>query len=272
MPPQTALHQSELRRHLHDLTSRKFEFPKFGCSVANSHLRNSSFADMCPETSRDVNAFKGTLLGVEDELIDALLHVAYSSHASSPIPLESAAGQQRHTNEIWSERPLGIEEELIDALASFSEQDSDASVNPQTSGSPLFSPPHLALESAGHERHSRMYNKNTPQPVWNPWVVETKDDNFGSDNGRGESSFLCGASAATMPHLESSRSSPTTPSSHSPSPSMDSFDAPEADTTPVDPDDLVVDSIILERPGSLSLLSTWDVNDWQGTMSDLLAV
>lgn len=49
-------------------------------------------------------------------------------------------------------------------------------------------------------------------------------------------------------------------------------DSREASATSTASVDLVVGLFILERPIYISQLSTWDLNDWQGTMSDLLLV
>jgi hypothetical protein len=201
----------------------------------------------------ELDAYKGTLLGVEDELVDALINAAYIDRTPDQQALESPASYQSYSRLAhWEERLLGVEEELIDALASFSKQMSDP------------------------ERSTAMCS-NTSSPVfWNPWAVMVSNDELDADSSEEHGMFYCQRNTATAlfdtEHLRMNCINPRTLCRCAPPLLAKNADPPGTKATWTVRDDCVVDSIILERSAEISLLDTRDLDDWQGTMGDLLLV
>lgn len=249
MTLRTAMHQSELRRHLQTLMDRKSSSPESSPRATEAILPHSSIPHTHLQSDKHVDMFRGRLLGVEDELIDALVGERDSSHVANHqvIGLEPAIGGQfcwQPESERWKGRLLGVEDELIDALTLPEGRCSNTTTSPQQSGTPVF------LDTCQH-------------------------DIAGSDDGPAILSYE-GAFPQIqfgLEHRVNDFSTPTTPLFDFASPPIKEPEPLGSELSSVDPDDFVVDSIILDRPGNMSLLGGWDLSDLQAmgnTMSDLL--
>jgi hypothetical protein len=221
------------------------------------------------ESNGDVDAFKGRLLGVEDELIDALINGSYTSPPTrQPAHEQSASSQASSQPDHWKGRLLGAEEELIDALTSPSER-RDSNVS-QAYGPTGVRHSHPDPQPESHRRGSICAVRS----IWGS--VEVQDNGIGHEIQEDGRMFNHRASVSTtlpdMDHVETIHSTPTTRSLQSSSPLAIGSESPQVFATSIDPDSLVVDSIILERPGNISFLGTWDLNEWQATVGDLFAV
>jgi hypothetical protein len=228
---------------------------------------------MYPGSYKDVDTFRGRLLGVEDELIDALVNGSYTKPATIEPAYEQPASFQTFSQpDLWEGRLLGVEEELINALISPPESRDSRTSQPRVS--PWFHscPPQSKPE--GHSRYSTMWSTSAFDSIWRS--VELEDNNIRHNNREEERLFHHKARVSTtstdIENFETIHSTPTTPSLHASSPLEADSESPEASVTSTDPEDLVMDSIILGQPGNVSLLGTWDLNDWQANVGGLLAV
>lgn len=233
---------SELLRHLQTLTDRKPNIPGFRTSVTDSSLRGSSFPYTYPNRDTNVDSFKGKLLGVEDELIDALVNVACSS------------------------RP---------ALISSTERNGDVPADSQSSGWADSRNSYRRRGLGCQERHSNMRSNTTSHDIPNPWAVGTQDDSSGSGYKDGKCGMFEGEMGVAtaridVEHLGTNENTRIMPLPHVlPSPGGSS-DPCKARATSIAPDDYVLDSIVLEKPGIICMLWTCNLNDWQTTMNCLL--
>jgi hypothetical protein len=227
---------------------------------------------MYPGSNRDVDTFRGRLLGVEDELIDALVQGSYTKPAIIEPAYEQPASSRTFSQpDLWEGRLLGVEEELVNALISPPEpQDSRMSQALVPPG--YHSCPESRPES--HRRDSTMWSTTAFDSIWRS--VEVEDNNIRHNNREEERLFHHKASVSTtstdIEHFETTYSTPTTPSLHASSPLEADLESPGASVTSIDSEDLILDSIILEQPGNVSFLGTWDLNDWQANVGGLLAV
>ena len=274
MTPRDASPQSELRRNLQTLMTRKSDTPDSGSPVVDSSLQNPDFPNIYCESGKDVDAYKGTLLGVEDELIDALNIVVYSNPAVNQQFPESPTSCQFYSRPTC--RLPDAREELIDALASLQKQVSDDFISPQSSGLPACCNLRSEPGFAGHERRS-ITRSNTVSPTfWNPWAADLYDDRFSSDSNEENSRVHCEASVAMASRDIEPRwancSTAITPCFCTQLPPAKDSGPLEASATFIALDGFVVGLSISERPIDMSQLSTWDLHDWQGTISDLLLV
>ena len=165
---------------------------------------------------------------------------------------------------------------MIDALASLQKQVSDDFISPQSSGLPACCNLRSEPGFAGHERRS-ITRSNTVSPTfWNPWAADLYDDRFSSDSNEENSRVHCEASVAMASRdIEPRRancSTAITPCFCTQLPPAKDSGPLEASATFIALDGFVVGLSISERPIDISQLSTWDLNDWQGTISDLLLV
>lgn len=197
---------------------------------------------MYPDSDTNVDSFKGKLLGVEDELYDALVNLACSS------------------------RP---------ALMSSTEGNCDVPADSQSSGSADLRNSYRRRGLGGQERCSKMRSNTTSRVVWNPWAVGTQDDSSGSGYKDGKCSVFEGETGvATAPidveHLGTNYNTRIMSYPHVlPSPGGIS-DLCKARATSIAPDDYLLDSIVLEKPEIISMLGTCNLNDWQTTIICLL--
>jgi hypothetical protein len=227
---------------------------------------------MYPGNQRDVDTFRGRLLGVEDELIDALIHGSYTKSAIIEPAYEQPASSQNFSQpDLWEGRLLGVEEELINALMSPPELRDLRMSQPHVPPG-FHSCPESKAES--HRRDSTMWSTSAFDSIWRS--VEVQDNNIRHNNREEEKLFHHKTSVSTMStdieYFETIHSTPTTPSLHASSPLEADSESPGASVTSTDSEDLVMDSIILGQPGNVSFLGTWDLNDWQASVGGMLAV
>lgn len=272
MTPQDVSRRSKLRWHSQTPMNRNSNIPDSGSSLIESSLQDSTFPDIHSESSKDVDAYKGALLGVEDELIDALNDVVYSSPTVNQQSPESPTSSQFYS---WPTCRLpGAGEELIDALALLPTQVLDHSTSPQSSGLPAYCDLRSPSEFAGHKRRSIMCSATVSPTFWNPWAAGVYDDGSSSNSSEKDSRVRREASVAMASRgiepVRTNCSTPITPYFRTHLPPANDSDPPEASATSIASDDLAVGLFVLERPMNVSPLGTWDLNDWQGTMCDLL--
>lgn len=240
-------------------------FPGLVDSAADTHTQDSSFAQMCPASEKDVNTFRGTLLGVEDELIDALINVAYSNPLANQEEAGSSTGHYLHlppTRETWKRPPLGLGEDSIDTVATPSGNSLDDSARDQAYG---------AHDCDGFERYRSDCSNTTSATVWNPWEFGIHTDGMKDHtDGRDTISDRKADVIRAPTHIDSARTDceRVKTSSQVTSPSTRKLRQPDTARS----EDIVIDSILLDGPANVSLLSSWNLQDWQTDMINLLAV
>jgi hypothetical protein len=220
------------------------------------------------ESNGDVDAFRGRLLGVEDELIDALINGSYTSPTTRQPAHEQWVNSQTTSQPYHSKgQSFRGEKELIHALTSPpGRQDSKVS---RACGPTESRHSHPYSEPESYRRGSTC----AAGSIWGSVEVQNNDSGHDVREG-GTTSYHRASFSTTLPemdHIETTHSTPTTPSLQSSSPLANGSESPQVYATSIDPDSLVVDSIILERPGTVSFLGTWDLNDWQTTVGDIFA-
>jgi hypothetical protein len=142
--PQDIVQQSVLQRHLRALIYRTTDRSNVSTSAVHPKPRKRSFSQVRHETDKDIDTFKGRLLGVEDGLIDAIKSEA------CPDPPAGRQTREYSTSSPWysqakagtrGRRLLGSGEGLDDTLTLPAERYEHFSIGPECSGALGLHPP-----------------------------------------------------------------------------------------------------------------------------------
>jgi hypothetical protein len=133
-------HQSGSRRRLQTVNFRKAGCRRSaGPAIIGPASRSSTFAPQIRDSDQDVHTFKGRLLGVEDDLIDALIDDPIPHRLIGETPIRTSTGSHQNSQsnfERLKARFLGVEDQPIDAIALPAAQDVDQPTDLQAPGSP----------------------------------------------------------------------------------------------------------------------------------------
>lgn len=283
--PRNTLPQSVLQRHLQVIFSQTTNNLDVGTSAVQCKPRKRSFSQFDHGSEKDVDTYKGRLLGVEDSLIAAVL-------ASPSLP-QVHRDDDREVDS-FKGRLLGVEDGLIDAIGS--DSCPDHSIKQRTLESsttfPCYlqaevrAPKRLSLRSSKEPKNVRKLNAQqdpkasagslvSPKRVSDsshrhPGSNNHRRDSIGSDLDEARGTYTtCPRRSIETEHAATGYTSSATLSSP---PTIES-DLPEVIDTPTDLDDIVVDSMMLQRSDDDPMLGTWDLSNWRTlefTLSDLL--
>jgi hypothetical protein len=286
--PRNALSQCVLQRHLQVIFSRTTNNLDVGTSAVHDEPRKRSFSQSDRQSEQDVDTFKGRLLGVEDSLIAAVL-------PSSSLP-QLHRGNDREVDS-FKGRLLGVEDGLIDAIGSESCPDH---LNKQRAleSSTTF-PCYLQAEVRALKRRSLRSRKGpnnvrklpaqqdseastgslvSPKRVSDsshphPGPSSHRRDSIGSDLDEARGTYTtCPRRSIEIEHAAIGYTTLTMPPANMSSPSTIESDLPEVIDTPTRLDDVVVDSMMLQRSDNDPMLGTWDLSSWrtlEHTLGDL---
>jgi hypothetical protein len=250
-----------------------------GTSAVHSKSRKRHCSPVHCESDRDVDTFKGRLLGVEDGLIDAITSGVYPSRPTNQQVLESLTSPAWYSQAkagMRETRLLGSKEGLHDTLALPAAQYTDTSIGPRASGGLEHRSPHTHPSFKNHKRCSVVNDNTAAHHIWCTCAVDSRWDSISSDDSELEGIYADRAwRSVEIEHVMAGYGTPSTPSFHIHSPSTSEPEVLEQTDTPKELHDILVDSIILERSADVPLLGTWDITNWRTlelTMNDLLVV
>lgn len=292
--PREILPRSALHRHLQAISSQTTNTLDIATSAIHCKPRKRKFSQLDNESEEDVGTYRGKLLGVEDGLIAAVL---LKPQEASPSQVYRDSDKEVCS---FKGRLLGVEDGLIDAIESES-YPIYRTTEPDT-GSSTTSNWYLGAEVVMAERQSLRRRKGPnnfhalpaqqnskasvgPLGFQAPMAHSSHRHPGFSDRRRcsirSEDSEACDAHSPCpwrIMKFEDSTSAHNTlsePSVHISSPSRSELDLPEGIDIPTELNDIVVDSIVLDKSDDDTSPGTWDLSSWRTlefTLSDLLMV
>lgn len=288
--------QSILQRHLQTILSQTTNNLDVGTSAFHDNPRKRNFAQLDHEhehePEEDAHKFEGRLLGVEDDLIAAVLLK----------PQEASLSQVYRDSdtqvEIFKGRLLGVEDGLIDAIVSESYPGHEINQRDPEPANPLlwYSHPEYGLQedqslparkevndvltlsaqqglkaSAG----SLGFHAPTSYPSHpHPGLSNHTRRSIDSEDGETRCTHApCPWRSIELENATTRCDIPSMPSIDEISPTRSESDLPEVTDAPTESDDIFMDSMMLERPDDDPSRGTWDLSNWwtlEFTMSDLL--
>jgi hypothetical protein len=260
-----------------------------GTSAVQCKPRKRSFSQLDHESEQDVDTFKGRLLGVEDSLIAAVL--------PSPSLPQVHRDNDREVDS-FKGRLLGVEDGLIDAIGSESCPDHPTKQRPLKSSATF--PWYLQAEVKAPKRPSLRSRKKpnnvrkllaqqdseasaaflvsakrvTDSSHPHPGISNHRRGSIGSDLDEARGTYTtCPRRSIEIEYAATGYTNIAMQSAILSSPSTIESDLPEVIDTATDLDDIVLDSMMLQRSDDDPMLGTWDLSNWRTlevTLSDLL--
>lgn len=268
MTRRITLPQSALLAHLRILMSRTTNSEQFGSSVVDfTRPGEPSFARMHGGNAKDVDTFKGRLLGVEDGLIDALTHEA--SHMFGKQEFECPTSNRWFSQPEQKQQLLRSERGLNETLALTTEEPSNPLFCPQPYELPAY--PHA--DSKSHSRCGIVDCNTSAHHILCTCAVTIYGDSIRRERSESDETLAINFETPAAIDLTTEYSTPRTTSSSISSPSISEPELSGAIEKSKEPDDFVVDPVLLEKPGGVALLGIWNMGDWQAleaTMSNLI--